>query len=229
MKIIIYKIGKLLKQMLQNFRYFWIPWLLLLAMLGVSFYKRFDWLYIVMGIFVFALIWKPRHFIYGLIGTRGTIRMFFIYFIIINFLFSGVYYFSFFQNAGITYETNQPHVEFDVDEFHESNDTETTSIKFHESIPPTSKDTVGKDTVHTYYRITYPWVLRNTFLTSLMQEPSDFFSICSTFTGKEQSTNDPNYAWSRCFHWFLIFHILISWILLGVFISLLYSKFRNES
>jgi len=34
---------------------------------------------------------------------------------------------------------------------------------------------------------------------------------------------------SDLFEWILIFHIIISWIFFGVFISLLYNKFRYES
>ena len=216
-----YYTKKYWKQFIQKMRFFWIPWVLLLFMLGgACILKGMAMrivLYVLMGIFAAVLIAKPMNVIYGLIGTRGNISLFFIYFIIINFFFSGIYYFAYYSHAGITYEINQPHVEFFT------NTIETTSQQCEEFLPSTSMDTV-----HTYYKTTYPWVLRNTFLTSLMQEPSDFFSACSTFTGTEQSQKDPNYAMARSFHWFLIFHILVSWILLGVFISLIYQKFRNS-
>ena len=210
-------------QILHNLRFFWTPWSLLALMyISVIFLDGITMrivLYTLMGLFVIKLVSKPMNIIYGLIGTRGNIQLFFIYSIIINFLFSGIYYSAFFYNAGITYETNQAHVEFCLPN---TTETEIMLNGDEEFLPSTSKDTI-----HTYHKATYCWVLQNTFLTSLMQEPSDFFSICSTFTGTKQEKCDPNYEMARCFYWFLIFHILISWILLGVFISLIYQKFRN--
>lgn len=80
---------------------------------------------------------------------------------------------------------------------------------------------------HYYHRIRYTWVLQNTLLTSLMQEPTEFYSFTCTYSGDHKAA-DKNIKLTRSFHWFLVFHILISWIFLGVFISLIYQKFRNN-
>ena len=85
--------------------------------------------------------------------------------------------------------------------------------------------------IHYYQRVRYATVLHNTFLTSLMQEPTDLFSICGACIKSEYpdevSSKDPTF--SRLFNWILILQIFISWIFFGVFISLLYNKFRYES
>ena len=72
-----------------------------------------------------------------------------------------------------------------------------------------------------------------------MQEPTDFFSVASTYN---ESMADPSLSpedqlreishdkqKSEMFQWVLIVQVLISWIFFGVFISLLYNKFRYES
>lgn len=211
-----------------HFRHFWLPWIIFGLMLFVAFScegscKRL-WLYVLMSVFTIALLFKPMNIVHGMIGTQGDIRLFFIYFLIVNFIFSTIYYFAFFKNAGITYDVNQPHIEYSM--FKTESDTvmmkDVCCGSKEESLPATMNDSV-----HYYYRTTYDWVLRNTFLTSLIQEPTDFFSACGTFTGLQQTQASPNYAIARTFHWFLLFHILVSWILLGVFISLIYQKFRN--
>ena len=144
-------------------------------------------------------------------------------FFLINVLFAGIYYYGFFCNAGITYDCNQPHIEFEL--FKTTNDKGklVISSRDEESLPSTCSN---QD--HYYYRTTCQWVLQNTILTSLMQEPTDFFSASGTYTGSFQNNVDRNLITASIFHVFLIFHILVSWILLGVFISLIYQKFRNN-
>ena len=76
-------------------------------------------------------------------------------------------------------------------------------------------------------------------MTALMQEPTDFFAAASTYnesivdsslSKKEQVAEITlDKQKTMMFHWILIFQILISWIFFGVFISLLYNKFRYES
>ena len=89
--------------------------------------------------------------------------------------------------------------------------------------------------IHEYQKITFGDVLWNMVLTSLIQEPTDLFAATATFNqGMYHSDNGViNEAIDRgrahLFHWILILQILISWILLGVFISILYNKFRYES
>lgn len=213
----------------RDLKTFWLPWVLLAFMVGFAFIGMPFKSYILLGLmtlFVVILIIKPMNIIYGLIGTHGYIGLFFFRFILIILFFSIIYYGAFFKNAGITYDINQPHVEFNMFEKCDSTEMvvscDNNTIEF---LPTTCKADCNQS--HYYYQTGFIWVLHNTFLTSLMQEPSDFFSISSTFTGVKQSKDDPNYILAFTFTCFLIFHILISWILLGVFISLIYQKFRN--
>jgi uncharacterized membrane protein YqjE len=72
-----------------------------------------------------------------------------------------------------------------------------------------------------------------------MQEPTDFFSIASTYNtsmvapqfspNKQLKEIELDKQKAKMFQWILIFQVLISWIFFGVFISLLYNKFRYES
>ena len=246
-----------------HLRSFWIPWALLCAMLLVSWCFdneiRMSSLYVLMGLFVIALILRPMNVIHGLIGTRGDIKMFFFMFLLINLLFSGIYYQGFFRYAGITFDVSQPHVEFNIFE-NQGRDVEALMIEKEEPVVWFKKgkarlvDMVGEhikgirgsekgrqlkktriyehlpqaqtDLAHYYHRIGRIWVVQNTFLTSLMQEPTEFYSFTCTYTGNHD-INDKNAQIATGFQWFLVFHILVSWVFLGVFISLIYQKFRN--
>lgn len=214
------------RDVIPHLKMFWLPWLLLAIMLVVSWFSCLRIvLVIVMGIFASLFIIKPMQVVYGLIGTHGYIGMFFFLFLLINVVFAGIYYGAFFRKAGISYDVNQPHVEFNI--FKKGCQDVSEMIVLCGS----EKETLPvscTDSFHYYYRTDFSWVLRNTFLTSLMQEPTDFFSAANTFTGKVQNKKDENYLISKIFHYFLIFHIMISWILLGVFISLIYQRFRNS-
>ena len=69
-------------------------------------------------------------------------------------------------------------------------------------------------------------------MTSMMLEPSDLFAIASTYNqGVEDFPTETklDQQKSELFHWLLILQIFISWIFFGVFISILYNKFRYES
>lgn len=204
---------------------FWFPWLVLIAMLVVSCLSvpnEMTYLVILVFVFLAMLLFRPMNIIYGLIGTHGYIGLFFFVFFFINFLFAKIYYHTCFEKAGITYDINQPHVEFDLFDSYEGIERMVLCSDSLERLPATCKDTA-----HYYYRVDFSWVMRNTLLTSLMQEPTDFFSVSNTYTGQRQGKEDPNYDMAKFFHWFLIFHILVSWILLGVFISLVYQRFRK--
>lgn len=242
------------EQTWNHLKSFWMPWLFLGVIFGVSFFDFADeqvkmWLIAgFMLAFVVALIIKPMNIIYGLIGTHGYIWFFFLLLIGINFLFGFLYYNTFFRHAGITYDTNQPHVDFlafqgDNDSIKDGRwvvnhgivtnsptdacvdsacccglaDERRTIFEGHEAL---------MDSAY-YYRVSFPWVLRNTFLTSLMQEPTDFFSVSGVQQNRSENVGKHYVGLEEWFHWFLIFHILVSWILLGVFISLIYQKFRN--
>lgn len=233
-------------RLLPHFYLFLIPWILLTSIFIVALLdfpwnlKGLSWL---MLLFVLALLAKPMNVIHGLIGTRGNIQLFFLMFLFINFMISGVYYFGFFKNAGITYDVSQPHVEFGlfekfdkdveaivVEEGHpvkivyrvRGSQTNANLKKKSERIP-----LIDCDTAHFYHRINYKWVLQNTLTTSLMQEPTEFYAFACTYSGDHEE-GDRNIEMANGFHWFLVFHILISWIFLGVFISLIYQKFRNN-
>lgn len=221
------KFKKVISDSGRDLKTFWLPWVLLAFMAVFAFIEMPFKSYTLLGLislFVVVLIIKPMNIIYGLIGTHGYIGIFFFRFILIILFFSIIYYGAFFKNAGISYDINQPHVEFNMFKSYDSWEKVVDNSEI-EALPLTSRaDSICH---HYYYRVGRLWVLQNTFLTSLMQEPADFFSVSSTFTGVKQSKDDPNYILAFTFTCFLIFHILLSWILLGVFISLIYQKFRN--
>lgn len=206
---------------------FWLPWLFVLLMVFTSwlnFPEDLICLSVLMFGFVMFLLFKPMNIIHGLIGTRGDIRLFFVMFFVINLLFSVTYFYGFFKNSGITYDLGQPHVEFKV---FDGQDKNLEMIKI---CPRNNVENVPEnchESEHYYHRIRYKWVLQNTLLTSLMQEPTEFYSFSCTYCGNHDEA-DRNIYIANCFNWFLVFHILISWVLLGVFISLIYQKFRNN-
>lgn len=244
----------------QHVKAFWLPWFFL-AILAIAcafgYETRLIIMYISMGLFVFALVFRPLNIIHGLIGARGDVKMFFLMFCLINILFSGIYYSGFFRFAGITFDVSQPHVEFF---FFEEQDKSVKAIIIEEENPivvrngemeqldsrrvrikefwKSKMEVTAKQTkyeyllrhdpekAHFYHKVDYIWVLQNTILTSLMQEPTEFYSFTCTYNGNHEF-NDRNAVMARGFHWFLVFHILVSWIFLGVFISLIYQKFRN--
>ena len=205
---------------------FHIPWILFALMLLVAFLPWEETgaylLFALIAIFVIVLWRKPMNIIHGLIGTRGNISVFVGVFLFFNFLFSGIYYFSFFKDAGITYDMSQPHVEFAMFEGIDADSLYVPKNSSREMIQANCDDSC-----HYYHKTDYIWVLQNTFLTSLMQEPTEFFSFTCTYNGNH-CDKDKNKVLARGFNWFLVFHIMISWILLGVFISLIYQKFRNS-
>ena len=87
---------------------------------------------------------------------------------------------------------------------------------------------------HTFQRIKWITVMQHTALTSLMQEPSELFAAGATYNdiriAEEQNLNGcDDQMMSRMFSWILVLQVFISWIFFGVFISILYNKFRYES
>lgn len=177
--------------------------------------------------------------VYGLIGTTGSIKLFFLNFLIITFVFAVIYHLGFFKNAGITYDVNQPHIDYkmfavnsDKSDSIKTNIVRDTlfferqldSIVYTESIVHVSTNELK------YQKLSLAYVWRNTILTTLMQDPTDLFTIASTYNQAMESDN-ASLDKQKCglFQWILIFQILISWIFFGVFIALLYDKFRHES
>ena len=176
--------------------------------------------------------------VYGLMGTSGSIRLFFFNFLLISIFFSIVYYYGFFRYSGISYDVNQPHIDFQMF----ANTTKVDSVKTYEKkntlffehkldsiIFTETVINTTTDTLH-YQRIDFLQVWRSTILTTLTQESADLLSIASVHNEAMDSKNSIiDKEKSDLFEWILIFHIIISWIFFGVFISMLYSKFRNEA
>ena len=205
---------------------------------------------IAVSVIVLLLLAKPMNAVYGLMGTSGSIPRFFLNFLFITFLFAVVYYWAFFNNAGISYDVNQPHIDFQ--RYAVTVETDTTKTDSPTIIVSTKRDTVyvehkldtisytetiiqthvSRDTlpVLQYQPIGFLQVWRSTILTTLTQESADLLSIATVHNEAMESTNaDLDKEKSELFEWILIFHIIISWIFFGVFISLLYNKFRYES
>ena len=191
-------------------------------------------------------------------GTSGSVSLFFINLIVFCFVFSGIYYVGFFRTAGVSYDINQPHVDYNLFtdsvyvrklsfiEFFDNSIHDVTVTRSRIGTPEivilyekdgmSVKDTVIRRTLkreeYSYQSISYDVVLRNTVLTFLMQEPTDLFVVASTYNAaisEPDQSIEIDKQKSELFHWILIFQILVSWIFFGVFISLLYSKFRYES
>ena len=176
--------------------------------------------------FVLVFVAIPQNIVHGLIGARGSIRVFFCFFILWTFAFSGVYYWGFFKNSVISESENKESLLFQyqtpplkaslgdtiyIEGFYDSLGRKPFFVKKNEMREPLVT------------KVSYGLVLRNTFLVSLTQQPSDFFNLAiSQYEGEKEYHMD-------ILEWLLIVQIFISWILFGVFISILYNKFRRES
>lgn len=261
------KICNFLKYMAD--RKFSIVWIFLVLCFVISLFGScsYGWgicrigLIISLVCFIIFLFHKPLNVVYGLIGTKGHIRTYLIRLVVINVIFSLIYQFGFFKNAGITYDINQPYISYNLYEKFDKNCDEVITLKEDTTFIQTNGDPMNfaffvEETKCKYQPIRYLDVLKNTLMTSFMQEPCDFFAISSTYTdvenetiyiennGKYQNTGiqlrynnelscEPAVEFDRqksdLFHWLLILQVFISWILFGVFISILYNKFRYES
>lgn len=258
-------------ELYQFLRGFGTGWLLLIVLFVATIFNACgcwstgEWIArIVLLLFLIFIAIKPMNAVYGYIGTKGNISHFIQLIIVINIIFSAIYYFGFFCNAGISYDINQPYISYGMfldtpcDSTFFTNTIEhkiqgLDAEETHTLYVSTRTDNNGaliKDTViivapakhqvpyyeeeHSYQRIRFITVLQNTMLTSLMQEPTDLFAAGTTYNDmkikEEQNLNGSNdYMTSRIFSWILVLQIFISWIFFGVFISILYNKFRYES
>lgn len=263
---------RVVHHIIHHLKHFGIVWVLLIVLLLIMYlapegYSRWGRLF-VLGLFIFICIW-PMNAVYGLIGTSGNIRRFMWLIIVINLLFSGIYYWGVFKNAGISYDTDPPYISYGMFKeiprkvFSPFLDTtltvvDTTRIESFDTcesrstifitktdnserilfdtlvafLPPLQTNHYFTSTVH-YHNVDYWTVLQNTLITSLIQEPSDLFSVAASYSdiGSEQQNLNgvKDGEISRLFRWVLILQVLISWIFFGVFISILYNKFRYES
>ena len=181
---------------------------------------------------------RPMNAVYGLIGTSGSISLLFINFLAISLIFAIVYQCFFFSNAGISYDTNQPHIDYQL--FQDTDKEDSTKVSFkrdtlyfeHQLDTILFKESVvnvRKDSLY-YHRINFGQVWRSSIITTLTQGPTDLLSAATVHNSGINSSNVAlDKEKSTYLEWILIFHILISWIFFGVFISLLYNKFRYES
>ena len=227
---------------LGDFPYIWIFFLLLLIAGGLAFYGFWETAK-VMGIVAVSLlgilmIAKPMNAVYGLMGTTGSIELFFCTFILFTFLFAGIYQWGFFQTAGVTYDINQPHLDYGL---YIEKEREPIVVQLPTRYDTTVvehrvDETVWRETLVTehadqlkYQPVSFWFTWRNTILTALMQEPVEFFALASTYNAAVY-TDDAvlDEQKTETFQWLLIIQIFISWIFFGVFISLLYSRFRYE-
>lgn len=244
-----------LKRFVNHFTEFPYIWILLLTLGGAAIISMISWPFsvkmvgVILALITALLLIRPMNAVYGLMGTSGSIRLFFINFLMITFLFAGVYYIAFFRYAGISYDVNQPHIDYAL--FAPDTQVETTTVADNNrnSIIKTEerrntlqierqRDTivlketivqVSSDTLH-YQKIGFWQVWRSAILTTLTQEPADLLTSATIYNyGMDSSDVALDKQKSSVFEWILIFHIIISWIFFGMFISLLYNKFRYES
>lgn len=233
-------LAKRLHNHIKEFSYIWILLIFLLLIAGIV--VPYNWLCanklfgITLVLLTALILIRPMNAVYGLMGTSGSIRLFFFNFLFITVLFACIYHWAFFKDAGISYGVNQPHINYQFyahnspcDPVREKRDTvllehQSNKLSFNETIVYVKKDTLQ------YQRIEFMRVWRSTIMTTLTQEPTDLFSIASVHNVSMKSENiGLDKEKSDLFEWILIFHIIISWIFFGVFISLLYNKFRYES
>lgn len=242
------KLGWVLTLIIETALVFLALWLVPNSPLTWSFNQWWCWL--LLGGLGALIIMRPMNAVYGLMGTSGSIRLFFFNFVLISLIFSSIYYFGFFKDAGISYDVNQPHIDFQ--KYAVTAKTDTAKTDSPTIVVSTKRDTVyvehkldstsytetiiqthvTRDTLLTlkYQPIDFWQVWRSTILTTLTQESADLLAIATVHNEAMESTNvGLDKEKSELFEWILIFHIIISWIFFGVFISLLYNKFRYES
>lgn len=256
---------------ISRFSYIWL--LLFILVILMFFSSQNNWstvlsiTRILLVLVTMLILLRPMNAVYGLMGTNGSIRLFFFLFLFISILFSGVYYWGFFNKAAISYDVNQAHIDYSLYSVIDKPAVNQSTVV---QILPKQRDTIeyikiinGERVVEKIVKMTNeelnyqqisPWMVwRNTIMTTLMQEPTDFFAIATTFNAQMEGSkriivrNGDKDVYESCpntsnggmfsvneqkaslFHWILIFQVLISWIFFGVFISLLYNKFRYES
>ena len=190
----------------------------------ISGWQYSKWLLrIMLFLLMLLIILRPMNAVYGLMGTSGSIRIFFFNFVIISLIFSSIYYFGFFKDAGISYDVNQPHIDFQLYANTTKANTENVlekvtirkdtvylehhldSITFSETVVHTTTDTLH------YQKIGFWQVWRSTILTTLTQESADLLTIATVHNEAMDSTNvGLDKEKSELFEWILIFHIIIS-------------------
>lgn len=234
---------------IEHFTDFWYIWAGLLALLTACLISLISWgvgahiIGISLSLIAALILLRPMNAVYGLMGTSGSIHLFFIIFLFITFVFAQIYYWGFFSNAGISYDVNQPHIDYNLyaQKCPKEEIVQSDTFAYKRLIDSiyVQEGIVVHESKINYQTIGFWFTWRNTIMTALMQEPTEFFSAASTYN---ESMVDPHLSSNKqlkeieldkqkakMFQWVLIFQVLISWIFFGVFISLLYNKFRYES
>ena len=226
-----------------DFVYIWIIIGLIVVAAALPLTSEMWWIskwigYAAIAMLFVLLIRKPMNAVYGLMGATGDIRIFFLNFFLISLIFAGIYYLGFFRHAGISYDVNQPHIDYlmfaDCDKKDSVKIETTRDTVYLEHIIGDKK--VKEAVVHVnteelhYQKIGFENVWKSTLLTTLTQEPVDLFTNGATYNAAmDKETLHISMQKANLLHWILILHIIIAWIFFGVFISLLYNKFRYES
>ena len=184
---------------------------------------------IAVSVIVLLLLAKPMNAVYGLMGTSGSIRLFFVNFVLISLIFSFIYYFGFFKDAGISYDVNQPHIDFHKYAVTTKADTSKTDLpivvvstkrdtvyvehqldttSYTETIIQThvTRDTIMRPAPLQYQPIDFWQVWRSTILTTLTQESADLLAIATVHNEAMESTDvGLDKEKSELFEWILIF------------------------
>ena len=218
---------------------FWFIWALMSGLVILALVLKLPtiWVTILEGLFFLYIILKPMGAVYALVGASTSLRAFFINFILITFAFAGIYYGLFFKDAGICFQGDVAQINYTIFKGHPGintlllSDTAQTSFmeervidgeRFSEQVTQTRIESLE------YQRVTLSIVVENTLITSLTQDPSDLYYAISDL-GECMNVISSDLKKTQLFSYTLILHILISWLFLGVFISLVYSKFRYEA
>ncbi len=198
-----------------------------------------------MATIIILFLCRPMYVVYSLVTTRGSLMKFIAMLTVVMGLFSGIYYCGFFHNAGIAYNIDAPQIVYGL--FEQSTKDQLTAYRkthgiskdyythddlleldnsicdhFLEKIEGHGHNKLDDGEKRIYKKVTPLFVISNTVETTLEQGATDFFNHVMADYKK---CNRPK---KQLFRAIVLFHILISWIFLGVFISMLYQKFRNE-
>ena len=230
---------KWIRSVLLHANDFWFVWALLAGLVLLALVLKLPtfWVTILELLFFLYIILKPMGAVYALVGASTSLQAFFINFILITMAFAGIYYGLFFKDAGICFQGEVAQIDYTIFKDHPdknmlflSDTTRTTYLEERNLDGKNVSEEVTQTKVETmrYQRITFSIVLENTLITSLTQDPSDLYYVISDL-GESMNAISSDHQKTKLFSYTLLLHILISWLFLGVFISLVYSKFRYEA
>ena len=174
---------------LLDFSYIWI---LIVTLLFIAwFVASYNWglatklIGLILALIAALILFKPMNTVYGMMGTGGSVHVFFVAFLIISFLFAGIYQFAFFKDAGITYDVNQTHIDYNLyakEKKEVKNVVQSDTLVYKRQIDKEwKKEIVVQEYELNYQPIGFFLTWRNTILTALMQQPTDLFLAASTY------------------------------------------------